>query len=217
MFPDIEFGGFSVSKKLRFQKAKFKISWNLGWLIHAIQAVTNATSVSTSQPCRVRYFDQLPSLELIFAQSWSRVQHRSKSQDTLNIFRRTRGYPSVLRKVWPVYCSSQSWRFDCSWRKHSSIDTIQLPLVWLYQRKSFLSRFPFQEFSIWFQTSTSLRSITLRSGCWQIQSWASSACHLLHYRGKKQCKKWSNFSRKLFCVSVTVLFIWKNCTNYQIF
>ena len=35
-----------------------------------------------------------------------------KSKDTLNIFRRTRGYPSVLRKVWPVYCSSQSWRFD---------------------------------------------------------------------------------------------------------
>ena len=167
IFPDIEFGGFSVSEKLRIQKAKFQISWNLGWLIHAIQAVTNATSVSTSQPYRVRYFDQLPSLELIFAQSWSRVQHRSKSQDTLNIFRRTRGYPSVLRKVWAVYCSSQSWRFDCSWRKNSSMDTIQLPLVWLYQGKSFLSRFPSQEFSIWFQTSTSLRSITLRSGCWQ--------------------------------------------------
>ena len=51
MFPDIEIGGFSVSEKLRFQKAKFQIRRNLGWLIHAIQAVTNATSVSTSQPC----------------------------------------------------------------------------------------------------------------------------------------------------------------------
>ena len=68
-----------------------------------------------------------------------------KSQDMLNIFRRTRGYPSVLRKVWPVYCSIQSWRFGCSWRKNSSRDTIQLPLVWLYQGKSFQD-FPFKNF-----------------------------------------------------------------------
>ena len=68
-----------------------------------------------------------------------------KSQDTLNIFRRTRGYPSVLRKVWPVYCSIQSWRFGCSWRKNSTRDTIQLSLVWLYQGKSFQD-FPFKNF-----------------------------------------------------------------------
>ena len=68
-----------------------------------------------------------------------------KSQDTLNIFRRTRGYPSVLRKVWPVYCSSQSWRFGCSRIKNSTRDTIQLPLVWLYQGKSFQD-FPFKNF-----------------------------------------------------------------------
>ena len=60
-----------------------------------------------------------------------------KSQDTLNIFRRTRGYPSVLRKVWPVYCSIQSLGFGCSWRKNSTRDIIQLPLFWLYQGKSF--------------------------------------------------------------------------------
>ena len=29
-------------------------------------------------------------------------------------------------------------------------------------------------------------------------------------------EKWSDFPRNLFCVSVTDLFIWKNCTNYQI-
>ena len=68
-----------------------------------------------------------------------------KSQGALNIFRRTRGYPSVLRKVWPVYCSIQSWRFDCSWRKNSSMDTIQPPLVWFYQGKSFQD-FPFKNF-----------------------------------------------------------------------
>ena len=68
-----------------------------------------------------------------------------KSQDTFNIFRRTRGYSSVLRKVWPVYCSIQSWRFGCSWRKNCTRDTIQLPLVWLYQGKSFQD-FPFKNF-----------------------------------------------------------------------
>ena len=68
-----------------------------------------------------------------------------KSQYTLNIFRRTRGYPSVLRKVWPVYCSIHSWRFGFSRRKNSTRDTIQLPLVWLYQGKSFQD-FPFKNF-----------------------------------------------------------------------
>ena len=62
-FRIIEFGCFSVSKSFVFRKLNFKSVRAVSWLIQAIQAITNATSVSTSQPCRVRYFDQLPSLE----------------------------------------------------------------------------------------------------------------------------------------------------------
>ena len=80
----------------------------------------------------------------IFAQSWSRVQHRLNRRIRW-ISSEGRGYPSVLRKVWPVYCSIQSWRFGCSWRKNSTRDTLQLPLVWLYQGKSFQD-FPFKNF-----------------------------------------------------------------------
>ena len=59
--------GVSLSpKSFAFRKLNFKSVRAVSWLIQAIQAVTNATSVSTSQSCRVRYFDQLPSLELIF-------------------------------------------------------------------------------------------------------------------------------------------------------
>ena len=141
--------GVSLSpKSFAFRKLKFKSVRAVSWLIQAIQAVTNATSVSTSQSCRVRYFDQYNhhwNLRSVLKPSPTSL----KSQDTLNIFRRTRGYPSVLRKVWPVYCSSQSWRFD------------------------------------------SLRSYQ--------DAWAVSGSHLLHYGGKKQCKKWSKFPRKLFC------------------
>ena len=139
-----------------------------------------------------------------------------KSQDTLNIFRRTRGYPSVLRKVWPVYCSIQSWRFGCSWIKNSTRDTIQLPLVWLYQGKSFQD-FLFKNF----QSDFRLLRVKFETNHSQIRMLANTVLNsfcesstVLHYGGKKQCKKWSDFPRKLFCVSVTVLFIWKNCTNY---
>ena len=53
--------GVSLSpKSFAFRKLNFKSLRAVSWLI---QAVTNATSVSPSQPCRVRYFDQLPSLE----------------------------------------------------------------------------------------------------------------------------------------------------------
>ena len=56
--------GVSLSpKSFAFRKLNFKSVWAVSWLIRAIQAVTNATSVSPSQPWRVRYFDQLPSLE----------------------------------------------------------------------------------------------------------------------------------------------------------
>ena len=56
--------GVSLSpKSFAFRKLKFKSVRAVSWLVRAIQAVTNATSVSPSQPCRVRYFDQLPSLE----------------------------------------------------------------------------------------------------------------------------------------------------------
>ena len=55
--------GVSLSpKSFAFRKLKFKSLRAVSWLIQAIQAVTNATSVSP-QSCRVRYFDQLPSLE----------------------------------------------------------------------------------------------------------------------------------------------------------
>ena len=64
-------------KSYAFRKLNFKSVRAVSWLIRAIQAVTNATSVSTSQPWRVRYFDQLPSLESIFAECWSPVQRRS--------------------------------------------------------------------------------------------------------------------------------------------
>ena len=50
-------------KSFAFRKLKFKSIRAVSWLIRAIQAVTNATGMSTSQPCRIRYFDQLPSLE----------------------------------------------------------------------------------------------------------------------------------------------------------
>ena len=56
--------GVSLSpKSFAFRKLNFKSVRAVSWLIRAIQAVTNATSVSPSQPRRVRYFDQLPSLE----------------------------------------------------------------------------------------------------------------------------------------------------------
>ena len=56
--------GVSLSpKSFAFRKLNFKSVRAVSWLIRAIQAVTNATSVSTSQPWRVRYLDQLPSLE----------------------------------------------------------------------------------------------------------------------------------------------------------
>ena len=56
--------GVSLSpKSFAFRKLNFKSVRAVSWLIRAIQAVTNTTSVSPSQPCRVRYFDQLPSLE----------------------------------------------------------------------------------------------------------------------------------------------------------
>ena len=56
--------GVSLSpKSFAFRKLKFKSLRAVNWLIKAMQAVTNATGVSTSQSCRVRYFDQLPSLE----------------------------------------------------------------------------------------------------------------------------------------------------------
>ena len=61
--------GVSLSpKSYAFRKLDFKSVIAVSRLFRAIQAVTNATSVSPSQPCRVRYFDQLPSLELIFAE-----------------------------------------------------------------------------------------------------------------------------------------------------
>ena len=56
--------GVSLSpKSFAYRKLNFKSLRAVSWRIRAIQAVTNATSVSTSQSCRVRYFDQLPSLE----------------------------------------------------------------------------------------------------------------------------------------------------------
>ena len=56
--------GVSLStESFAFRKLNFKSLRAVSWLIRAIQAAPNATSVSTSQPCRVRYFDQLPSLE----------------------------------------------------------------------------------------------------------------------------------------------------------
>ena len=70
--------GVSLSpKSFAFRKLNFKSVRAVSWLVRAIQAVTNATSVSTSQPWRVRYFDQLQSLELIFTECWSPIQHRS--------------------------------------------------------------------------------------------------------------------------------------------
>ena len=137
--------GVSLSpKSFAFRKLNFKSVRAVSWMIRAIQAVTSATSVSL-------YLSHEESDISISYHHWnlrsvSKPSPTSfKSQDTLNIFRRTRGYPSVLRKVWPVYCSIQSWRFGCSWRKNSTRDTIQLPLVWLYQGKSFQD-FPFKNF-----------------------------------------------------------------------
>ena len=56
--------GVSLStESFAFRKLKFKSVRAVSWLIRAIQAVTNDTSVSPSQSCRVRYFDQLPTLK----------------------------------------------------------------------------------------------------------------------------------------------------------
>ena len=56
--------GVSLStESFAFRKLNFKSVRAVSWLFRAIQAATNDTSASPSQPCRVRYFDQLPSLE----------------------------------------------------------------------------------------------------------------------------------------------------------
>ena len=105
--------GVSLSpKSFAFRKLKLKSLRAVSWLIQAIQAVTNATRLMwvllshAESDISISYHHW--NLLSVLKPSPTSL----KSQDTLNIFRRTRGYPSVLRKVWPVYCSSQSWRFD---------------------------------------------------------------------------------------------------------
>ena len=137
--------GVSLSpKSFAFRKLKFKSLRAVSWLIQAIQAVTNATSVSTSQPWRVRYYDQLPSLE------------SSLSVEAQSNIAQIAGYVKYFQK-----------------NKRIPIGTT----------KSMASLLQFSVVEVWFSQ--------IRSGCWQIPSWAVSGSHLLHYGGKKQCKKWS--------------------------
>ena len=138
--------GVSLSpKSFAFRKLNFKSVRAVSWLIRAIQAVTNATSVSTSQPCRVRYFDQLPSLE-----SSLRVEAQS------NIVQ-IAGYVKYLQKDKRIPIGST--------KSMTSLLQFSVVEVWLFlEKKQFkghhsatscltLSRkkfsgFPFQEFSI---------------------------------------------------------------------
>ena len=137
----------------------------------------------------------------IFTQCWSPVQHRSKSQDTLNIFRRTRGYPSVLRKVWPVYCSNTITAGTPF--SYLLFDFIKEKVFRISLSRIFNLISDFYEFEINHSQIRMLANTVLNSFC-------ESPTPL------RRKEKWSDFPRNLFCVSVTDLFIWKNCTNYQI-
>ena len=92
--------GVSLSpKSFSFRKLNFKSVRAVSWLIRAIQAVTNTTSVSPSQSCRVRYFDQLPSLDSsLSVEAQSNIVQIAGYVKYLQKDKRI-AYPSVLRKV----------------------------------------------------------------------------------------------------------------------
>ena len=124
-----------------------------------------------------------------------------KSQDTLNIFRRTRAYPSVLRKVWPVYCSNTITAGTPF--SYLLFDFIKEKVFRISLSRIFNLISDFYEFEINHSQIRMLANTVLNSFC-------ESPTPL------RRKEKWSDFPRNLFCVSVTDLFIWKNCTNYQI-
>ena len=117
----------------------------MSWLIQAIQAATNAKSVSTyslihgESDISISYHHW--NLHSVLKPSPTSF----KSQDTLNIFRRTRGYPSVLRKVWQILLQFSVvevllfLKKKCFNGQHSATYCLTL------SRKK-IAGFPFQEF-----------------------------------------------------------------------
>ena len=96
-----------------------------------------------------------------------------KSQDTLNIFRRTRGYPSVLRKVWPVYCSNTITAGTPF--SYLLFDFIKEKVFRISLSRIFNLISDFYEFEINHSQIRMLANTVLNS------FWS----HLLHYAGKK--------------------------------
>ena len=149
----------------------------------------------------------------IFAQCWSPVQHRSNrrirsissegQEDTHRNYEKYDKFTAVFSRgglVVPGEKIVQGTPFSYLLFDFIKEKVFRISLSRIFNRIS-----DFYEFEINHSQIRMLANTVLNSFCLQIPS-----------TPLRRKDKWSDFPRNLFCVSVTDLFIWKNCTNYQI-
>ena len=147
----------------------------------------------------------------IFAQCWSRVQHRSNrrirsissegQEDTHRYYEKYDQFTAVFSRgglVVPGEKIVQGTPFS-----YLLFDFIKEKVFRISLSRIFNLISDFYEFDINHSQIRMLANTALNSFC-------ESPTPL------RREEKWSDFPRNLFCVSVSDLFIWKNCTNYKI-
>ena len=173
--------------------------------------------MSTSQPWRVRYFDQLPLFESslsVEAQSnivqiAVYVKYLQKDKRIpIGTTKKYGQFTAVFIRgglVFPGEKIVQGTPFSCLLFDFIKEKVFRISLSRIFNLIS-----DFYEFEINHSQIKMLANTVLNSFC--------ESSTVLHYGGKKQCKKWTDFPRKLFCVSDKNYFVCrKNCTNYQIY
>ena len=147
----------------------------------------------------------------IFAQCWSPVQHRSNrrirsissegQEDTHRYYEKYDQFTAVFSRGGLVVHGEiivQGTPFS-----YLLFDFIKEKVFRISLSRIFNLISDFYEFEINHSQIRMLAKTVLNSFC-------ESPTPL------RRKEKWSDFPRNLFCVSVSDLFIWKNCTNYQI-